>query len=518
MGARQPCQGCLDTSAARPMSRGRGSGLPTWMPQATSRRVEPGEWPERQPGGDPGQQRFDGAGTREVEEEPGLVVLALRRHFAAGEAHGRGLGRGQRGLWERRGPAGLRQAIGGPRPQEPPGGREAGRRRGAVAGEVTLERLDLVFAGPPRAVARFLPPRRRGGRQGGDAKAGGVASRPHCRLEDAPPGLGPGGGARGKLGLETAAVGRARGMGLRAGGPRRGQTPRLRQDGGGVAPQDRLAGQAAADSDPGPMGAPREHRRGGTRAVPTDQARGPGPGTTPEGEAPPHEPRVRRAGGPRARAEAGRHQRAGESCAEHQRHRAIMLRIMVVACERLRSVGRLVGVIKLEHDGRRRRRGAGAAGGASRLGQPREVLTVHALVKPRAGRRTRQVLRGSPWEALHPQLQPRGSTEAVGVMASRRAGGALRETLGPEVAPWVSQVGGRACSVDGGRAACGEAHLALDAAEEEDTTIRGPGASLAIGPAGMASQGMKSQWFWRRIGHGQTSSNLYGIDRSQVLC
>src|SRR4029434_7084684 len=78
MGARQPCQGCLDTSAARPMSRGRGSGLPTWMPQATSRRVEPGEWPERQPGGDPGQPRFDGAGTREVEEEPGRVVLALR--------------------------------------------------------------------------------------------------------------------------------------------------------------------------------------------------------------------------------------------------------------------------------------------------------------------------------------------------------------------------------------------------------------------------------------------------------
>jgi hypothetical protein len=33
----------------------------------------------------------------------------------------------------------------------------------------------------------------------------------------------------------------------------------------------------------------------------------------------------------------------------------------------------------------------------------------------------------------------------------------------------------------------------------------------------MASKGMKSQLFWSRIGHGQTSSNLYGIDRSHVL-
>src|SRR5262249_41727331 len=33
----------------------------------------------------------------------------------------------------------------------------------------------------------------------------------------------------------------------------------------------------------------------------------------------------------------------------------------------------------------------------------------------------------------------------------------------------------------------------------------------------MTSHGMKRQLFWSRIGHGQTSSNLYGIDRSHVL-
>jgi hypothetical protein len=37
--------------------------------------------------------------------------------------------------------------------------------------------------------------------------------------------------------------------------------------------------------------------------------------------------------------------------------------------------------------------------------------------------------------------------------------------LGQEVAQWVLKVGGMACLVDGGREACGEAKLAIDAAE-----------------------------------------------------
>jgi hypothetical protein len=157
MGARQPCQGCLDTSAARPMSRGRGSGLPTWMPQATSRRVEPGEWPERQPGGDPGQQRFDGAGTREVEEEPGLVVLALRRHFAAGEAHGRGLGRGQRGLWERRGPTPAGAAWRSRGRSAPRGGRGRGHPGAPGSG---FRRSPARRRSLPTPAAAWGPPRR----------------------------------------------------------------------------------------------------------------------------------------------------------------------------------------------------------------------------------------------------------------------------------------------------------------------------------------------------------------------
>jgi hypothetical protein len=33
----------------------------------------------------------------------------------------------------------------------------------------------------------------------------------------------------------------------------------------------------------------------------------------------------------------------------------------------------------------------------------------------------------------------------------------------------------------------------------------------------MTSHGRKRQLFWSRIGHGQTSSDLYGIERAHVL-
>jgi hypothetical protein len=87
------------------------------------------------------------------------------------------------------------------------------------------------------------------------------------------------------------------------------------------------------------------------------------------------------------------------------------------------------------------------------------------MFKPREGRRTRQVLLWSQWEALYAQLKQRVSTEAVGIIAVRIASGDLIDTLGQEVAQWVINVGGMACIVDGGREACGEANLAIDAAE-----------------------------------------------------
>jgi hypothetical protein len=106
--------------------RGRGRGLSTWARQTTSRRVEARERDERPPGRHTVPQRFDGAGTREVEEAPLLILLDLRCHFAAGENDRRGLGLSARGLLERRGAPGLMQDIGGTRQEKPQSVREAG--------------------------------------------------------------------------------------------------------------------------------------------------------------------------------------------------------------------------------------------------------------------------------------------------------------------------------------------------------------------------------------------------------
>ena len=122
-------------------------------------------------------------------------------------------------------------------------------------------------------------------------------------------------------------------------------------------------------------------------------------------------------------------------------------------------------MIQVEHDGRRRLRVAGDEGGSQRLGQPIEVLPVPAVFQPRAGRRTCQRLLWSQREALYTELKQRIAPAAVGVMAVRIARGDLLDTLGQEVVQGVINVGGMARIVDGSREACGEANLAIDAAE-----------------------------------------------------
>jgi len=119
-------QGCFDTSVAGSGYRGMGRSLSTWVRQATSRRVDHGEWDERQQGRHPVQQRFDRAGTREVEEDTVLVLFDLCGHFEEGENDSRGLGLSERGLLERRGAEGMMQDIGGTRQEEPHGVRQEG--------------------------------------------------------------------------------------------------------------------------------------------------------------------------------------------------------------------------------------------------------------------------------------------------------------------------------------------------------------------------------------------------------
>jgi len=331
--------------------------------------------------------------------------------------------------------------------------------------EVTLDRLEMVFPMPTRPVDGLIRLRRRGGRQGGDHKAGVVASGPHLGFEDAPPWLGPGRRRRGTLGIQAAAVWRVGVMGLCKGRRLLVQMACCLEDGFGGAEQDRMACEAEDESDERPRRASLDHLRGGAMAVAADPDRGLGPVATQNGQEPDQDHRLLRTGGPCARAKAGGHPRAGEPCKDQERQIAIVLVIMIIERELLLSVGRIVCMIEVEHDGRRRLRVAGDAVGAQRPGEPIEVLTIHTVCKPREGWRTRQVLLGSQGRTLTPQLKQWIATAAVGSMAVGIAGGNVIATLGQEVAEWMSNVGGMAGIVDGGRQACGEANLAIDATE-----------------------------------------------------
>ena len=98
-----------------------------------------------------------------MEEDTILVLFDLGSHFEEGEDHSRGLGLGQCGLLQRMGAEGMMQDIGGTRQQEPHRVGQEGRRGSAVAVEVTLDRLDMVFTGPTRAVDVLIQALRRGG-------------------------------------------------------------------------------------------------------------------------------------------------------------------------------------------------------------------------------------------------------------------------------------------------------------------------------------------------------------------
>ena len=166
----------------------------------------------------------------------------------------------------------------------------AGRRRGRASprcghSESTLDRLAIVFAMPSCAVACFIHPRWRRRRAGGDHKTRMVASGHDGGFAHDAPGLGPRSGSRRARLIHPAAGGRARAMGLGVGGPLRVEPARLRHEGRRLPEPDGRASQAADTIDSAARGEPLAHCGGSTMAVPTDEARGPGPGPPPHGEA-----------------------------------------------------------------------------------------------------------------------------------------------------------------------------------------------------------------------------------------
>ena len=152
-----------------------------------------------EPRGDPSQERFDWPGRRQVEGNPVLVLFDPASPLCrGGGAAWRVAPRPGRGA-----PAGgCGGHGGGRRPRTRAAGAagvgEAGRRRGAVTLESTLDRLAIVFAMPSCAVACCIHPRWRRRRAGGDHKTRMVASGHDGGFAHDAPGLGPRSGSRGE--------------------------------------------------------------------------------------------------------------------------------------------------------------------------------------------------------------------------------------------------------------------------------------------------------------------------------
>ena len=129
-------------------------------------------------------------------------------------------------------------------------------------------------------------------------------------------------------------------------------------------------------------------------AVATDEERGLGPGPPQHGEEPYQAQGIFSPRWARARAQAGGHHGVGGAREKAQRHRAIPPVVGVRECAFLLAMRGIIGVIEVEHTGRRWLRGARDAVGNQRVGEAVEVLVVDAVFKARKGGGTCQVLCG----------------------------------------------------------------------------------------------------------------------------
>ena len=91
-----------------------------------------------------------------MQENPVLVLFDLGRDFEQRADDGAGLSRGESRVGQRVRPERMVEDIGTTRQEEPHGVGEKGRRGGAVAVEVTLDRLNIVLTIPTGAVEVFI--------------------------------------------------------------------------------------------------------------------------------------------------------------------------------------------------------------------------------------------------------------------------------------------------------------------------------------------------------------------------
>ena len=420
----------------------------------------------------PVQQRFDGTRGWQVQEKPVLVLFDLRGHCAECQDHGSGLGRGEGRMGERVRPEGMVQDVGTTGEEQPCGVGEKCRRRRAVTGAVALDRLDIVFAIAPSAVAVLVhvlgwrvrhrcydKPR--------------VVPRSHAfGFDDDPPRLLPGGGGRGEVLIETAAGRQRLIIGKREGRPLSEQVAGRLHGWGRLAEEHGIARQAKDEIAVAPRGKAlhdlwgREvtsatHEEGGSRPV------------VPEVRSQAHQDhRIFQARGPLAWAEAGGHQGVGGACKETQRQVAMTLIVVILAGACLLARRGVLRVIEVKAK-RRWRLGVTRHEMVHNRARPTgEIGARHAVFEAREGRGAGEVLGRLQGDPLYTELQHGVVPKAIGIVAVGIPAGDLIETLGEEVAEGMIDIRRVAPVTYGSGQALGQADLAVDTAQQEGTKVR----------------------------------------------
>ena len=323
-----------------------------------------------------------------MEENPVLVLFDLGCDFAEGEEDGGGLRLGQGGMLQGVRTEGMMEDIGGTSQEEPHRvGQEAGGRR-AVAVEVILHRLDIIFAITPCAIEVFVQHLGCGRLKRGHDKAWVIPRTHDFGLEHDPPWLSPRPCGIDERVIE-AATGRWRlAMGLGQRHPLGMETPRLLDGGRGLAEQDGIASEAKDKIRPAVGGDHVDDLGGGKMTSAADQNVGVGPVAPQIRQEPDQDHRIFGPGRADARTQVGRDQRMRRPFENEEGQITMVLIVMIIESKLLLPLCWIIRVVYIQDNSGG---GLGVAGDEvvhQGAGEPIEIFAVDLVLQTRERRGT----------------------------------------------------------------------------------------------------------------------------------
>lgn len=252
--------------------------------------------------------------------------------------------------------------------------------------------------------------------------------------------------------------------------------------------------------------------RGRTRTVPTDVDVGVGPVATQRGQEAHQDHGIFGPRGAGTRPQGGRDERMGGSFENEQRQVAMILIVMVIKGKLLLPIRRIIGMVHIK-DNRLRRLGVtGNKVVDQGPRETREVFTVYLVFQTGEGRRAGSVLRGVQGGPIETELEERSMAEAIGIVPVGIPRSDLIDALGQQVTHRMVYGGLMALIMDRCREARGQPNLTVNASQEECTKVRRQGTTLEIRTYRLTGGRRKTQLFWARIGHQQTSCGFSRMD------